>query len=153
MKDSECSFENRFVKRGSDCWEWTGRISKWGYGLWYVRNGGNRPNKLAHRFAYELAKGPIPKGLCVCHSCDNRLCVNPDHLWLGTLEENNHDRDAKGRTNRPIGENHPRAKLDLRKVRMIRRLRGKVTQSRLAKHFGVSPSTIASAQKGVNWFL
>jgi hypothetical protein len=64
-----------------------------GYGSMWVGN----ENKYAHRLAYERVHGPIPDGLCVLHHCDNRLCINPKHLWLGTQKDKTHDAMAKGR--------------------------------------------------------
>jgi hypothetical protein len=75
------------------CWEWLGGTTR-GYGLIY--DGVKRYVK-AHRVAYEVAVGPIPDGLIVCHACDNRLCCNPDHLWIGTQRDNVWDAIRKGR--------------------------------------------------------
>ena len=87
------------------CWEWNGPRNKAGYGS-YRRDLFQVPYKeavqLAHRHAYVLTHGPIPDGMCVCHTCDNPPCINPDHLFLGSQADNHHDAQAKGRmTPRP----------------------------------------------------
>lgn len=91
------------------CWNWTRRSKQRGYGVAYF----GKERWLAHRAAYTLAKGAIPEGMSVCHSCDNPACINPDHLWLGTHKENMHDSIKKGRSRKPpvhVGEDHWRHK-------------------------------------------
>lgn len=100
-----------------DCWIWTAcRPQHRGYGRFQVGN----QLLVAHRVAYELAVGPIPKGLCVLHTCDNPPCCNPAHLWLGTRADNVRDRDAKGRQAHVRGEHNGCAKLTNDQVLAIR---------------------------------
>lgn len=78
------------------CWLWMAALSKYGYGK--IGNEGERRTIPAHRASYLLHVGPIPAGLFVCHACDVRHCVNPDHLWLGDAGDNARDAASKGRT-------------------------------------------------------
>jgi HNH endonuclease len=95
-RDETAAFHARVDRSGGpdSCWPWLGSRFTTGYGeVWF----GHR-NRLAHRVAYELANGPIPSSSqAVCHTCDNPLCCNPAHLWLGTVVENIADMDRKGR--------------------------------------------------------
>lgn len=88
---------NRFlekVNKTESCWTWTAAIrASTGYGVFKI----DGITKDAHRMSYELFKGPIPSGMLVCHMCDNRKCVSPNHIFLGTYKDNYNDAVAKGR--------------------------------------------------------
>lgn len=117
------------VDTSQDCWMWTHNRDKHGYGKFYALG---RYRK-AHRFSWKIAFGEIPEGMCVCHHCDNPACVNPHHLFLGTVAANIADMVRKKR--------HAR-KLDDKDVRIIRDSNQPVQA--LSKQFGVSKSTISS---------
>jgi hypothetical protein len=163
-----------------ECWEWRGEASRNGYGRFILsRAGGKRRGTTAHRVAYMLAKGNIPAGRYVLHSCDNRLCVNPDHLSIGTHQDNMDDMHAKGRgssgpshaaavaasaqrgadhwTNRAParinrGSARPLAKLTDDNVRDIRRRVGMgESQAALCREMGVAAATVCNIVNGKTW--
>lgn len=113
----------KYVNKTENCWEWAASLDKDGYGRF------TSPERLAHRFAYRHYKGPIDDGALVLHSCDNRKCCNPEHLRLGTAQDNMNDCVERKRfvvssgAFKPGdngGESNPKAILDWEKVRAIR---------------------------------
>lgn len=138
------------VDKGPDCWLWIGGLDKDGYGQ--IGEGGWHSKKLkTHRLAWELAFGTIPDGLSVLHRCDNRACVNPDHLFLGTQADNMHDMKRKGRASK--GERHPSTRLTADDVRGIRERRRNTTETLVAigNRYGVKLETVYSIVHGRVW--
>ena len=90
--------EKVIINKKTDCWEYQGGKNNIGYGM--IRD--ELKMRTTHRVSYEEHKGSIPKGMCVCHTCDNPICCNPDHLWLGTMKQNMRDMHNKGRA-KPFG--------------------------------------------------
>jgi len=139
-----------FPEPMSGCWLWDGYISPNGYGL----IGKYGRVWLAHRVTYVIFKAPITNDefgepYHVCHRCDNRVCVNPDHLFLGTVIENIADRHQKGRTRPGRGERHGRAKLTAAQVTAIRQ--DTRSAPKVAADYGVSKSSILFIRQGRTW--
>ena len=165
------------VQKTDGCWLWNGAHSPEGYGKLTI----DRKQIRAHRYAYELTYGPIARGLLVCHRCDSPRCVRPDHLFLGTIEDNNKDMSRKGRyaqgathgsrtkpdrvprgdrtgshlhpESRPRGEAHHAARLNAELVSEIRRryANNEASQNELARDYGVDQATIWSVIHRKSW--
>jgi hypothetical protein len=126
------------VKKCEGCWEWTGHLTPGGYGRMRIGDGRRRG---AHQISWMIHFGSIPDGLSVLHHCDNPRCVRPDHLFLGTQQDNLSDMRAKGRQRwgNQMGENNGRARLTVTQVRTLRSrwIAGERNEA-LAAEFGLS---------------
>jgi len=147
------SYEERFwlnVRKGEGetaCWLWFGARDKNGYGIFRGEHDG-AVYKKAHRFSYALAKGKIPLGLEILHSCDTPECIRPDHLSAGTTRENQRQKWDRGRANIAFGEQKS-ALLDDEKVAAI--LMDPRPHAVIAAEYGVHPATIGSIKQRVSW--
>jgi hypothetical protein len=131
-----------------ECWLWRGAIDTGGYGYISITHDGVKRNGRAHRIAWELHHGrPFPEGMFACHSCDNRPCVNPHHIWPGTNSDNMLDAVRKGRS-KPM----PPTKLKPDDVRAIRGLLANGDdRADVARRFGVHHHTIRRIATGQTW--
>ena len=128
---------------GDGCWEWCARFDSHGYGKF--------GRLLAHRVAWRCVRGPLAAGVFVCHRCDNRRCVRPSHLFLGTIAENTADMVAKGRQAK--GERINTAKLSAVDVAEIRRLyrMTALSQREIAERFGIGQPHVSTLVLGRSW--
>ena len=146
------SFHSKYKVLESGCWEWQAGRFENSYGKFNKLSAQHDLSPYAHITSYIIHHGTIPEGLKVCHKCDHPWCVNPEHLFLGTHQDNMDDAVSKGRMygwKRPSGEEHGRAKLTLAQVELI-----KVdTRSRrvIAQEYGVSLSRISKIKLGQSW--
>jgi len=137
------SFEAKYIPEPNcGCWLWTGATNSRGRGS--VGIPGSRQTITAHRLAYLLFRGPIPDGLHVLHSCDMPLCVNPDHLFLGTHQDNMDDCRAKGR--KAKGFELPRTKLTLEQIAAI--IADSRPQQLIADEYGIHNSYVSQLKSG-----
>lgn len=139
---------------GSGCWLWTGASNNKGYGVFHIEPG---VTTTAHKYSYKLAHPytKIEKGmaLCVLHTCDNRRCVNPDHLRPGTPKSNTRDMVRKDRAGKPSGKAHGNSKLTWAIVRNIRQnYRGEYGElTTLCVRYGVQKATLRDVMSSRSW--
>lgn len=135
------------VKFSNGCWEWTGYLTKSGYGKVSV----DGYKWLAHRYAYQQWNGPLIDGLVIMHECDNKKCVRPNHLTQGTTAKNNADAHARGLINKK-GIANSSAKLSEEEVYQIRQLLNiGMPHTVLAKKFGISTRSVWNIAHFKTW--
>lgn len=149
-----------YVEKTDGCWNWIGAIGSSGYGTFKM----DGKSVSVHRFSFQMSAGAIPSGLQVCHHCDNRTCVNPAHLFLGSAKENRADAIQKNRI--PTGAGHWTSKKpdmvargaaagssklkdpDIQKIRLLSKAK---SLTDIAEQFGVTASTIGKVVNGRTW--
>ena len=148
------SREDRFfakIEKSANCWIWKGAINSTGYGTFFL----SLKNIPAHRASWIIHNGDIPKNMEVCHHCDNPICVNPGHLFIGTHGDNMRDMQKKGRRkpSRMVGAINPMSVLSKEDVENIRDIYslGGLTQKQIGAYFGVKQTTISAIVNRVNW--
>jgi hypothetical protein len=154
LSTSERFFQKIAPVDKNGCMLWIGNKYWDGYGKFHVREISNNisfwKTVRAHRYAWELKNGPIPKGLYVCHKCDNPLCVNPDHMFLGTQKNNLEDMASKKRST--IGCRNPMSKLTDEDIRIIREMyKNGYTQQSIANIYSLSRSNIGLIVTNQTW--
>ena len=140
------------VDKSGICWEWLASRDippRLDYGRFKLKG----KTRKAHRVCWIIVNGKIPQGMCVCHICDNPSCVNPEHLFLGTHQDNNDDMVRKNRELYPVGEDAFPSKLTEKQVLRIRKLyaTGCVSQSNLGRMYGVNQSAIWKIVNRKRW--
>lgn len=140
-------FAEKIYISGDGCWNWEGATNGAGYGLVSI---GGKHVKL-HRLAYEIAHGPIPAELFVCHHCDTPQCVNPDHLFLGTPKENTADMFRKGRARPGLTRGNINGNRKLDSDAVIRIIADQRDTKTIAAEHSVSISTIQRIRNGSLW--
>lgn len=148
----------------TDCWEWQKCITPSGYAAVKdldertQKKGNSQKNILVHRLSYMIFKGEIPKNKFVCHSCDNRVCCNPNHLWLGSHKDNSRDALKKGRLNLSgltyrltKGGKSPSSKLEPYISEIRKRISNNERIVEIAESYNVSPQAIYSIKHGKTW--
>jgi hypothetical protein len=131
----------------TECWNWLGSLNRSGYpSMGITDNSGRSTTKSGHRVAYEHFVGPIPPGAYVCHRCDNRVCINPAHLFLGTQKDNIKDMVSKGKTMRR------NARLSVEAVKSIRQEYAEgVTQQELCVKYSLTAANCSMIVNRKNW--
>lgn len=136
----------------SGCWLWIGAVHKNQVGATYGLSFYQNRKVRAHRLSYESFNGPIPPGLYACHRCDVSLCVNPDHLFAGTHQDNVDDRERKGRNSPQQGERNANSQITAAVAALIKReLMGDKTGAAIALELGVSAHIVKDISRGKNW--
>jgi hypothetical protein len=148
---AEERFDSRYSVAPNGCWIWHGTISAGRRGMGYGELRVHSKITKAHRYSYMRFTGPIPEGRLICHHCDNPLCVNPAHLFVGTQQDNMDDMAAKGRNNQPRGERSGRTYLSNDDVLAIWKSKGRLWPREAARLYRASIATVANIRSGRTW--
>lgn len=148
MKTIEQRFWDKVDRRSNkECWNWKASIFTNGYGQF--RKGKHKI--VAHKFSWELHRNLIPDGLCVLHTCDNRKCVNPNHLFLGTHQDNMDDKVKKNRQSRLNGIDNGKSKLTEQQIIEIRKKHKILTYKQIAIKYDISLKQVYNILKYKQW--